>query len=225
MRRWLKDRPDVVGKTLGRLACLVCSTIRFVDRNAPSGELLKGGALISGWHGRSFCAGYRYRHKGYWVLISQSRDGEIQNHVFKTLGFNTIRGSTKRGGAMAAIEAIRALKEGGVMAITPDGPRGPSGQVQGGLMLMAQKSGVPVIPVGISASPRVLVKSWDRYLVPIPFGRGAFVYGDPIYVPAESTPEQTEAIRLHIEAEMDRVEREADQLLGRKPLGHTERHG
>ncbi|MFX8285804.1 DUF374 domain-containing protein, partial [Acinetobacter baumannii] len=80
--------------------------------------------------------------------------------MFRRFGYQTIRGSTGRGGVKAAMETVRVLRKGGELAFTPDGPRGPSGVVQEGLVLMARKSGVPVIPVAISCSRRWLMKSW-----------------------------------------------------------------
>src|SRR5436305_14161898 len=87
---------------------------------------LNGGRIYCGWHGHSFIPAHFFRKRGYWVIISHSRDGETQKRIFAKLGYNIIRGSTGRGGVRALIEAIRALRNGATMAITPDGPRGPS---------------------------------------------------------------------------------------------------
>ena len=102
------------------------------------------------------------------------------------------------------------------MAITPDGPRGPSGIVQGGAMTIAQKSGAKLVPVGISARPRYLVKSWDRYLVPYIFGRGILIFGEPLTVPRDATEEEVEQVRLKLESECHRLQDEADKELGIK---------
>ena len=101
------------------------------------------------------------RNRGYWALISLSRDGELQNHIFRRFGFQTVRGSTGRGGIRGALQMARRVQDGGVLAFTPDGPRGPTHKVQLGVILMAEKSGAPIVPVGISASRRWLMKSWD----------------------------------------------------------------
>src|SRR5665213_2292012 len=108
------------------------------------------------WHGRSFVPGQLYRNKGVYVIISHSRDGEMQTRIFTRLGYQVIRGSTGRGGERALVESIRCLKAGHDMAITPDGPRGPSGVLNPGVLLMAKKSGAVLIPVGTSARPRKL---------------------------------------------------------------------
>ncbi|MER3466435.1 MAG: hypothetical protein C4340_04725, partial [Armatimonadota bacterium] len=76
----------------------------------------------------------RWQRKGWWALVSHSRDGEMQNGIFQRFGFRTIRGSTKRGGARAAVQCVRLLKEGETFVFTPDGPRGPSREVQQGIL-------------------------------------------------------------------------------------------
>ena len=134
------------------------------------------------------------------MIISQSNDGEIQTGIFKRLGYKVIRGSTGRGGVRAAIEAIKVLKAGGTMAMTPDGPRGPSGVVQGGVMLMALKSGARLIPVGLASKPCIRFKSWDRYMLPLPFAKALILFGEPMTVPAGADEATVEEIRLKFEA-------------------------
>lgn len=208
---WRAVRPRLLNNLLYGLLRGICSTVRMRNVDFPEVE---SGAIFCGWHGRSFLFANEYRQRGWWVIISHSNDGEMQTRIFTRLGYQIIRGSTGRGGVRAAVEAIRALKQGGTLAMTPDGPRGPSGVVQGGIMLMAQKSGARLIPVGISARPRFLAKSWDRYMLPIPFGRAIMIYGDPITVPSDADEAAVEKIRLRLEAELHRLQGEADRELG-----------
>jgi len=184
---------------------------RFQIRNMPDNL---DRSILVGWHGRSAMFANYYRNRGFWVIISQSRDGEMQANIFRRLGFQIIRGSTGRGGVRAAVEAIKALKAGGTMAMTPDGPRGPSRVVQGGVMLMAQKSGGALIPVGVAVKPCLRARSWDRYIVPLPFCRVVIMGGDPIYVPADATEDEVEAIRLRLQDAMNAVEAQADAAVG-----------
>jgi len=208
---WRAVRPRMVSGILYWLVRLVSSSMRLKVIDYPEDE---SRSIICGWHGRSFIYANAYRKRDWWVIISQSNDGEMQARIFRRLGYQIIRGSTGRGGVRAAVEAIRALREGGTLAMTPDGPRGPSGVVQGGVMLMAQKSGAKLVPVGISATPRYLAKSWDRYMIPCPFGRAVFIFGEPMTVPSDATEEEVEVIRLRLEQEMHRLEFEADRYLG-----------
>ena len=162
--------------------------------------------IFCGWHGKSLIFANYFRRRGYWVIISNSNDGDIQNEVFTKMGYQTIRGSTGRGGVRAALMAVKLLKNGGTMAITPDGPRGPSHEVQGGVMLMAQKSGAALVPVGLSAKKAIYVKSWDKYMLPYPFSKARMVFGDPITVAEDADEATVEQARLKLESEINRLE-------------------
>jgi len=203
--------PEVVSGILFTILRTVCTTIRVRLDNYPANEHK---LIFCGWHGRSFTFANQFRKRNWWVIISHSSDGEIQTQIFSRLGYRVIRGSTGRGGVRAAVEAIRALKEGGTMAMTPDGPRGPSGVVQGGVMLMALKSGAGLVPVGIAARPRFMAKSWDRYMVPTPFAKCIMIFGEPLYVPPGSSEEEVEQVRLKLESEIHRLEKESEARLG-----------
>jgi lysophospholipid acyltransferase (LPLAT)-like uncharacterized protein len=214
VKRWWRDsRARILGRIGYRFVLLVGRTLRLKTPGYEKVKELNGGVIICGWHGKSLIPGWFFRNKGVWVVISQSRDGEIQNVVFSSLGYSVIRGSTGRGGVRAAVEAIRVLRKGASMAMTPDGPRGPSGVVQGGVMLMAQKSGAALVPVGISARPRWQARSWDRYMFPFFFARAVFIFGDPIYVPDGSTDEEVEAHRLELEKQIHAMEAQAEGML------------
>lgn len=214
MKRWWREvRPRVLGSLAYGLICFLGATLRLRTPGYEKVKDLPTGMIVCGWHGKSLIPGYFFRKRGFWVVISHSRDGEVQNTVFSKLGYQVIRGSTGRGGVRAAVEAIRALRKGGNMAMTPDGPRGPSGVVQGGVMLMAQKSGAALVPVGISAKPRWLAPAWDRYMVPWPFARAVFLFGDPIYVPENASEERVEELRLELERKIHEAEAAAEKEL------------
>lgn len=171
------------------------------------------GAVLVTWHGRSFIPANVFRGRGFWAIISLSRDGEIQNHIFRRFGFRIIRGSTGRGGIRAALEAARRVSEGGILAFTPDGPRGPSRQVQPGALFIAQKSGCPIIPAGVSAYPRASLPTWDHYMVPLPFARGVFIFGEPVEVPEGIDEQQFEQLRQKVEEAINVLEAQAEQMV------------
>lgn len=189
--------------------------IRYENKEAMDAVLAAGkGAILVTWHGRSLIPANVLRNRGYWALISLSRDGELQNCIFKRFGFNTVRGSTGRGGVKAALQLARILQQGGVLAFTPDGPRGPTHKVQPGTILLGQKSGCPIVPVGISARPRLLVRSWDRYMVPGLWARVWWVVGEPLVVPPELTEEDRQTIAEQLERALNRAEKRAEELAG-----------
>jgi lysophospholipid acyltransferase (LPLAT)-like uncharacterized protein len=200
---WRRHRPKVLSVAAYGLVRGIGATLRIRTLNPERIEEISGGFILSGWHGRSFIPTCAWRGRGYHVIISQSRDGQIQSFVFERFGFRTIRGSTGRGGARAAVESIRKLRDGAVLAITPDGPRGPTNQVQPGVILLAQKSGVPIVPIASTANPRRLFSSWDRYMLPLPFGRALIALGEPLFVPADVDEAGTERLRAELEQRMN----------------------
>ncbi len=224
-----RTRPAWKVNLIGFLAWLAArtlsSTLRLKQEHSSGyREAVDGGtgAILVTWHGRTLIPVNLYRKRGFWALISLSRDGEIQNNIFRRFGFQTIRGSTGRGGVRATLQLGRKIKEGGILAFTPDGPRGPSHKVQPGTIFLAQRSGRPIIPFGISARPRKLLPTWDSYLVPFPFARAAIVTGDPIYVRMEATDEEQATIAEELESALNEVERRAEELVGAIPFSRTE---
>jgi lysophospholipid acyltransferase (LPLAT)-like uncharacterized protein len=210
-------RPAVIAFLVWALARLIGATLRVRYENFERvREALGsgGGAILVSWHGRTLIPANIFRGRGYWALISLSRDGEIQDRIFRRFGFQTIRGSTGRGGVRAALQLAKKIQEGGVLAFTPDGPRGPTRRVQQGTIFLAQRSGCPIIPLGISARPRKLLPTWDSYLIPLPFARAAFVVGEPIYVPADLDEAGKEQAAARLEEAIDACESRAEELAG-----------
>jgi lysophospholipid acyltransferase (LPLAT)-like uncharacterized protein len=210
-------RPAVLGLLIWAVARIIGMTQRIRYENFERIREVTGegkGAILVTWHGRSLIPANVFRHRGYWALISLSRDGEIQNHIFRRFGFQIVRGSTGRGGARAVIQLVKKIQQGGVLAFTPDGPRGPTHKVQPGTIFMAQRCGCPVIPYCVSARPRKLLNSWDRYMIPMPFARAAFVVGEPIFVPAELDEEGKQRAAEEVERAINACEKRAEEMLG-----------
>ncbi len=118
-----------------------------------------------------FPLAYIYRNKGVGIIISQSKDGEIISLVVRKLGYVPLRGSSTRGGGRALAGVIRMLKAKGIVAITPDGPKGPLYSVKEGVVSAANICSVPIIPISVTASPKILLKSWDKMVIPMPFAK------------------------------------------------------
>jgi len=175
------------------------------------------GLVLAVWHGRSLLPIYYCRGRGIWAIISLSRDGEMQNRIVSRYGYRTIRGSSGRQGARAFLQSVKRIREGGTLAVTPDGPKGPDRQVQEGTILLAQRSGCPILPIGASARPRKLLGSWDSYMVPCPFGRGAVVFGEPIHVPPDIRDEEVPDWQARVQIALNDVEQHAEKLT----LGHV----
>jgi lysophospholipid acyltransferase (LPLAT)-like uncharacterized protein len=169
------------------------------------------------WHGHLALMAFSYRGPRIAILISRHRDGEYIARTMERLGFDTIRGSSTRGGAMALRAAVRRLREGWDLAITPDGPRGPRHVVQPGVIEAARLSGAPVVPVVFAARPAWVVRSWDRFVIPRPFARGLFLYGEPMEVPRDASPEARESLRRSLEDSMIGLSVQAEREVRRGP--------
>lgn len=206
-------------KRLGRLGYALARglgrTVRlYVEGWAPIEQHLREGtgAVMVSWHGRTLIPANFMRGRGVLAMISLSRDGDIQNEIFTRFGFRTLRGSTSRGGVRAALEAAREVRKGAVLAFTPDGPRGPSGKFQPGALLIAQKAGAPIYPAGVSAYPRVLLPTWDRYLIPLPFAKAAFLIGAPVWVPPDADKDDFAHLAERLEQAINELESRAEAI-------------
>ena len=139
--------------------------------------------------------------QGLAAVVSASRDGAFLASILEHFGIQPIRGSSSRRGAQALLEATTWAEKNYNIAITPDGPRGPCYKVQEGIISLAQLTGKPIIPVAYKAHPKLVMKSWDKFQIPLPFAKCTYSYAAPIFVPREAD----EAERERLRAELERV--------------------
>lgn len=174
--------------------------------------------IVAFWHRHLLLMPWSYRGGRVCVLISASRDGERITRVASLLGMGieAARGSSSRRGAVALRELLRRARDGWDLAFTPDGPRGPLRVVQPGVVLAAAATGLPVVPVAYAASRRWELRSWDRFVVPKPGSRVAFVYGEPVAIGRD---EEVEAARLRLQQALLATEEAAERLVGRSAAG------
>jgi lysophospholipid acyltransferase (LPLAT)-like uncharacterized protein len=132
-------------------------------------------------------------------LISASSDGEMITRIVERFGIKSARGSSSRRGKEALWELAGHFEAGTDVAITPDGPRGPRYEVQQGIIGLAQRTGASIYPVSWSATPKIELRSWDRFVIPTPFARCKIVIGEPIQVQRTRTDEEFEAERKKLE--------------------------
>lgn len=188
--------------------------------------------LSAFWHGRMLLVPFtiprRLRHRiTAKAIVSQHRDGELIARALHLLGVEGIRGSSSHGGMLALRQALRTLQAQIPLGVALDGPRGPRMRVQPGIIALARHTGVPIIPVTWAVSRRKVIHSWDRFVVPLPFGRGVFLWGEPIYVPRDADEAGQEAARLTLETALIGLTAEADRLVGVEPIApdpDTARH-
>lgn len=221
----------ILGRLIGSYMLFVGVTTRWERVNEaavrPFWEPDGGKAIGCIWHGR-----FPLIHK-MWsfkrgvpkakMLISQSREGGIVAHTSRTVGAEVVRGSEAKKGSAKPKRGVEAMRDmarhiegGGVMAMTPDGPRGPRMRVKRGPIILAKIAGAPLLPITWATSNRIVFeKSWDQFVFPLPFGKGALIWGNPIAPPSpDASAAEVEAVRLALEVEMNRIAAEADRIAG-----------
>ena len=136
------------------------------------------------WHRHILFVIHQFKNTGARPLISLSSDGELVAAVAEEFGMKPIRGSSSKGGARAFLNMVRSVqKENAQVLITADGPKGPARRIKDGTVQLALKTRAYVIPISWSGSRvKILEKSWDRFLIPLPFGRIHFAYGLPLQI-------------------------------------------
>ncbi len=170
--------------------------------------------ILAIWHGRLLPLAYTHRRRNIQILISRHQDGEIIRRVTKSLGNGSVRGSTGKGGARAILQMAKRAKEGCDLAITPDGPRGPREVAQAGVLRIAQRAGIPVLPLTSASRTKRVLSSWDGFQIPAPFTRLVVAYGTPIEIPDDLDDTQFERARLQVESAMRDLTETADRIAG-----------
>jgi lysophospholipid acyltransferase (LPLAT)-like uncharacterized protein len=197
---------------------LIRSTTRWtVERPPATDAILAGRRPYIGcfWHGRMIMAAAAMPPgRTVHVLTSGHRDGVLVSRVIAHLGVDTVSGSSRRGGAAALRRLYRLLKQGDVVGITPDGPRGPRMRVKPGVIKAAQLSGMPIVAISGAVGRRRILGSWDRFCLALPFSRGLILWDEPIVVPRTADAAALERLRLHLEQRLNALTAEADRRLG-----------
>lgn len=202
------------------------ATTRWTHENSEVAEetwAKGGGVLAVFWHSRIALSPASWpieRATPTKALISLSADGQFIASAVARLGFPAIRGSSAnkdkaaaaKGGSQALRAGLKQLKTGG-LAITPDGPRGPARVMAEGLPMLAKLSGAPALFIGVSCRPAIRLNSWDRAVVPLPFGRGAVVWDRAVYPEGAALA----AVTTEWTARLNAVEARADALTGLEP--------
>lgn len=173
------------------------------------------------WHGRltMSVALWPKSAQAPTVLISRSREGDLIARFAAWFGVAAVRGSSRnekkakqKGGVSAFREMLRHVQNGRLMCITPDGPRGPCMRAGSGAIKLARATRAPCLPVAWSMSNAAVMTSWDKAMIPLPFGEGAIVYGEPIHVPDDADADTITALTVELERRLIAVTEQADRM-------------
>ncbi|MBI5599417.1 MAG: lysophospholipid acyltransferase family protein [Deltaproteobacteria bacterium] len=199
---------------------LLAATMRFTYVNFDSyRERLEGDGqiILAFWHGRLMMMPYSYPGNGITVLVSLHRDGELVARTVRYFGIKSVRGSSTRGWFAGIKGLLKSVHAGGDIAITPDGPKGPALRAQMGAVQIAARTALPIIPMAFGASKKKTFKSWDSFLVPLPFSKGVFISGEPITVSRDAGAGGLEKKRLELEGALNELTRQADGFFKQTP--------
>jgi len=196
----------------------VAATLRykFDDQSGQPKGQVAGSAIYCVWHNRlalSLIAYYRFARGNCQAprlaaMVSASKDGGLLAAILECFKVQPVRGSTSRRGRQALLELTSWAERGYDLAITPDGPRGPCYVVQDGVMSLAQVTGLPIVPFSYDLNWKIRPKSWDRFLIPLPFSRCEMRRGKSIQVPRDASDEERERLRQELERTLKAISRD-----------------
>ena len=187
---------------------LVGATLRFrVEGREHWDEAARGGSLpvYTFWHDRIFAGTYFFRRRRIVIMTSRSFDGEYIARFIQRFGYGAVRGSSTRGAVGALVELTRLVRAGCPAGFSIDGPRGPRHVAKMGAVLLAKKTGAPLLPFTVNAARYYAAPSWDNLQIPYPFTRARVRIAPPILV----HPDADEAA---LELKRDELQRALDSL-------------
>jgi lysophospholipid acyltransferase (LPLAT)-like uncharacterized protein len=163
------------------------------------------------WHDRIFLTTYWWRQRRIVVMTSQSFDGEYIARFIQRFGYGAARGSSTRGGVGAVVEMARLMRAGCTTAFTIDGPKGPRYVAKMGAVLLAKKSGHPIMPVTMALESYWTLPSWDKFQIPKPFTRAKVFVAEPLYVPGDADEATLQAKRDELQRVLDDLTRRGEE--------------
>ena len=161
------------------------------------------------WHDRIFLTTYWWRKRRIVVMTSRSFDGEYIARFIQRFAYGAVRGSSTRGGVGAVVEMARLMRAGCTTAFTIDGPKGPRYVAKMGAVLLAKKTGHPIMPVTMALDRYWMLPSWDLFQIPKPFTRARVYVAPPIYVPADADEEMLNAKRDELQRVLEDLNRKS----------------
>ena len=141
------------------------------------------------WHRNIIPLMYLHRKQKCVLLISSSKDGDLIAKPAELMGYKTARGSSRRGGSAASRELIKLAKDN-ILAITPDGPKGPSQKIKDGIIYISYLSKSPIVPAVVDVQHEKVFNSWDKFRLPYLFSKINVTYGEKIYVDSKKDIEK-----------------------------------
>jgi hypothetical protein len=219
LSRWRRMQIPVIAAAVYALVRAIGPTLRYetigwqhVERIHAAGQSI----IYAFWHRTIFSAMWHWRNTGVVVMNTTNFDGQWTRRVIERLGYGTAQGSSSRGGLKGLAVMARRLEEGRDVAFTIDGPRGPRFLAKPGPVMLARRTGTPIVVFhGGLDDAWTMEKSWDLFQVPRPFSRGVIFVAPPIRVAAGASADEMEAKQAEMQAALEGVRDEAEAWFGR----------
>ncbi|MCR4316982.1 MAG: lysophospholipid acyltransferase family protein [Planctomycetes bacterium] len=183
----------------------------IIGREIEDAALKSGPVIYATWHQGVIYALWYRRDRKLALMASSSKDGEWAAQLVHHFGNAAVRGSSSRDGLKALVEIIRAVKNGVSVGLLPDAPRGPARISKPGALVIAQKTGRPIIPIQFMAEKCFRLKSWDRTMIPMPCSRFVLKYGEPFFVDPNLRGDDFEKRRREFDDAMNNLAEEMDR--------------
>ncbi|MDR1141472.1 MAG: lysophospholipid acyltransferase family protein [Planctomycetaceae bacterium] len=227
----MKITNPIFWKTTGLLATMLLRNwMGLIDFKAafydpgidPAFQSEKQHFILLFWHEHILCPLFVRRHSDATMMLSQHGDAEIVEQIARLSGMRCVRGSSFRGGT-AAVKQFLKMTSQSIIAITPDGPRGPRRKLAVGPVFLASKLQMPIVLLGVGYDRPWRIRSWDRFAIPRPFSRGRFIISHQFPVPANLNKDGLESFRQKFETQLTRLTDEAEQwaISGEPLLGES----
>lgn len=224
--RWLGRTAPVlylIGKMAYLYSYLVGKTGKFEVHGIDELDKLyveNDGGIFVAWHGRALMLPFFWHNvKQMKALVSPHADGRIIARLLRGYKILSIDGSTDQKASHAALEIMKELNNGTVVALIPDGPRGPRMRLNKSVIYFAKKSGKPIMGLTYSSeNANVLTRSWDAMLLPKLYQKGVVLGTKPLFVPQDASDEEVEKLRLQFETELNELTFKADEMCGIKKV-------
>ncbi len=216
--RWPQKLKILFMQYFGYLLLWVCGgTLRYEVQGWEHWKSLKRSRqpmIMAFWHGRIIPATWYFRKNRIVVMTSMNFDGEYIARFIRMHGYQAARGSSSRGGLRALAEMERAIKKGSDAGFTVDGPRGPRYQAKLGPVLLARRTGAPILCFHVSCRNHLRLNSWDHFLIPRPFSQALLLIAPPLYVSREAGEEEQREKHRQMQEILDDLRRKGDSHWG-----------
>ena len=200
---------------MANVVTALCKSLKIEKVNYDAVSKLhreKKNYVLAFWHCTMLLPWYLHGDPSFTALISKSKDGDLLAKILKKWKYNVVRGSSSQGGDVALGIMVDFAKNNFSIAITPDGPRGPSNKFKAGAVVTAKRSEIPLVLVGIGFKNKKFLNSWDKFQIPYFFSRAKVVYSNPVFVDKNLSYDETSEIIKDCEVKLNELQESAAQF-------------